>query len=46
MKEELIKEMYKCMELYGNTDYRTVALSQKLDLIILKEQKAMMEVMK
>lgn len=39
MKEELRLELYKCIELYGFTDPRTVAISQALDKPITEEHK-------
>lgn len=34
--EELREELYKCIELYGLSDSRTVAKSQELDKAITK----------
>lgn len=37
--EALREEMYRCIEEYGPTDPRTVEVSQKLDIEIVKEMK-------
>ncbi|WP_243117947.1 aspartyl-phosphate phosphatase Spo0E family protein [Hathewaya histolytica] len=35
---KLRKQLYKSIEQYGLTDSRTIQLSQKLDIYVVKEQ--------
>lgn len=42
-KQALQTKLYNSINLYGLTDDRTVALSQELDEIIVKEQRERME---
>ena len=39
LKEQLYKELYLSIANYGLTDKRTVELSQKLDLVVVREMK-------
>lgn len=34
--EELREELYKCIELYGLSDLKTIVKSQELDKLIIK----------
>lgn len=37
--EELRQKLYNCIEQYGNTDERTVQVSQELDKLVVADMK-------